>query len=66
MSRSLYKMPYISQTLSKAIKKASITTVWIKKKHSLIKVFSRSSTITPDLIGLQVQIHNGRGFAGLK
>jgi small subunit ribosomal protein S19 len=65
MSRSLYKMPYISQTLSKAIKKHPLPTVWIKK-HSLIKVFSRSSTITPDLIGLQVQIHNGRGFAGLK
>jgi small subunit ribosomal protein S19 len=59
-------MPYISQTLSKAIKKTSITNGLDKKKHSLIKVFSRSSTITPDLIGLQVQIHNGRGFAGLK
>lgn len=61
MSRSLYKMPYISQTLIHAIKKNSK-----KKNQSLIKVFSRSSTITPDLIGLQVQIHNGRGFAGLK
>jgi len=73
-------MPYISQTLHQAIKKANRKVNLNNpngfvhpnlvgdpklRKQSLIKVFSRASTITPDLIGLQVQIHNGRGFAGL-
>jgi hypothetical protein len=50
-----YKMPYISQTLTKAIKASTSNNLLEKNNNAPIKVFCRSSTITPDLIGLQVQ-----------
>jgi small subunit ribosomal protein S19 len=31
-------------------------------KKSVIKTWSRSSTITPDFVGLTVAVHNGRQF----
>jgi small subunit ribosomal protein S19 len=31
-------------------------------KKSVIKTWSRASTITPDFVGLTVAVHNGRQF----
>ena len=31
-------------------------------KKSVIKTWSRSSTITPDFVGLTIGVHNGRQF----
>ena len=31
-------------------------------KKSVIKTWSRSSTITPDFVGLTIAVHNGRQF----
>jgi small subunit ribosomal protein S19 len=57
ISRSLKKGPYIDEKLLKKIKnlKAGDKTV--------IKTWSRSSTISPEMVGFTLGIHNGKGFA---
>lgn len=53
MARSLKKGPYIDQKLIKKIKK-------LKDKKSIIKTWSRRATITPDMIGYTIGVHNGK------
>ena len=57
MSRSVWKGPYINNTL---IKKANS----VKKsgKREVIKTWSRSSTILPDFVGLTFGVYNGQKF----
>jgi small subunit ribosomal protein S19 len=57
MSRSLKKGPYINDKLLKKISKAKL-----EKSHKPIKTWARSSTISPDMIGVTLSIHNGKSF----
>lgn len=55
MSRSIKKGPYVHPSLEKqvaAMRNAS--------QRSVIKTWSRASTILPDMIGLTFGVHNGR------
>jgi len=55
MSRSTKKGPYIHPKLLKKIDE--MNTTGVKK---VIKVWSRSSTITPKMLGHTIAVHNGR------
>lgn len=55
MSRSLKKGPYIDERLAKKVADA--------KKNggkTVIKTWSRSSTITPEMVGVTIAVHNGK------
>ncbi len=58
MTRSLKKGPYISEKLLKKIKKV--------KPGEVIKTWSRSSTITPEMVGFTFGVHNGKEFVPVK
>jgi len=54
MSRSLKKGPFIDDHLLKKVEKA------VKSgDKKVIKTWSRRSTITPEMIGLTIAVHNG-------
>lgn len=54
MSRSLKKGPYVNQRLLKKIKS-------LKPGDNVeIKVWDRSCTITPEMVGFTISVHNGR------
>ena len=55
MARSSKKGPFIDHSLEKKVLKA----IEIKDKKP-IKTWSRSSMITPDMVGLTIAVHNGR------
>jgi small subunit ribosomal protein S19 len=57
MGRSLKKGPFVDQHLMDKVQKARAT-----KSKAPIKTWSRRSTITPDFVGLTVNVHNGRVF----
>jgi small subunit ribosomal protein S19 len=57
MGRSIKKGPYLDARLAK---KAQVMEQSGKK--SVIKTWSRRSTITPDLIGNTFAVHNGNKF----
>ena len=57
MSRSLKKGPYIDASLMEKILKMNES-----KKKSVIKTWSRRSTITPEFVGHTVAVHNGNKF----
>jgi small subunit ribosomal protein S19 len=57
MGRSLKKGPFVDQHLVDKVDKAKST-----KSKSPIKTWSRRSTITPEFVGLTVNVHNGRAF----
>ncbi|MBK8171075.1 MAG: 30S ribosomal protein S19 [Sandaracinaceae bacterium] len=57
MARSVKKGPFIDDHLSKKVEEASRN-----KDRKIIKTWSRRSTITPDFIGLTLNVHNGRKF----
>ncbi len=54
MSRSLKKGPYVDEKLLKKIKNLK------PDDGSVIKTWSRSSTITPEMIGFTFGVHNGK------
>jgi small subunit ribosomal protein S19 len=54
MSRSLKKGPYIDEKL---LKKAMAIP---KGSKTIIKTWSRSCTITPEMVGLTFGVHNGK------
>jgi small subunit ribosomal protein S19 len=58
MSRSLKKGPYIQHSLVKKVNKAKES----GEANKVIKTWSRSSTISPDFIGLTFAVHNGKKF----
>lgn len=60
MPRSLRKGPFVDSHLLKRIAKA-------KKEGSKIpiKTWSRRSMITPDMINMNFEVHNGRKFIGV-
>lgn len=57
MSRSTKKGPYIDEKLTKKIEKAKASG---DKKP--IKTWARAAVITPDMVGMTLSVHNGRGF----
>ncbi len=57
MPRSLKKGPFVDQKLLAKIDKAIETS---DKKP--IKTWSRKSMITPDFVGLNFSVHNGKTF----
>lgn len=54
MSRSLKKGPYINERLLKKIKDLK------PGDKTVIKLWDRSCTITPEMIGFTISVHNGR------
>ncbi len=57
MPRSLKKGPYVYYKLYDKVLKAQES-----KKKSVIKTWSRSSMIVPDMVGLTIAVHNGKTF----
>ena len=55
MARSSKKGPFVDHSLEKKVLKAIET-----KDKKPIKTWSRSSMITPDMVGLPIAVHNGR------
>jgi len=57
MARSLKKGPFIDDHLLKKVQKAQES-----GDRKPIKTWSRRSTIIPEMIGLTINVHNGRTF----
>ncbi|MBL4759322.1 MAG: 30S ribosomal protein S19 [Mariprofundaceae bacterium] len=57
MARSLKKGPYIEGHLQKKVEVAQAA-----GKKSVIKTWSRRSTISPEFVGLNFAVHNGHKF----
>ncbi len=60
MARSLKKGPYVDQKLLKKISKIN------PGDGTAIKTWSRSSQISPEMIGYTFAVHNGKGFVEVK
>jgi small subunit ribosomal protein S19 len=57
VARSVKKGPFIDGSLIKWIKRVK------EGKHKgVIKTWSRSSTILPDMVGMTFAVHNGKKF----
>ena len=57
MPRSLKKGPYVFHKLLKKVDKAKES-----KKKMVVKTWSRSSMIIPDMVGETLAVHNGKTF----
>ncbi len=55
MPRSLKKGPFVDLHLLKKVEKAAST-----NDRKPIKTWSRRSMITPEMVGLNIAVHNGR------
>lgn len=60
MARSVKKGPYIHPSILKKLSRAKAGGVLV------IKTWARDSTITPEMIGVIFQVHNGRIFIEVK
>ncbi|MEX0877317.1 MAG: 30S ribosomal protein S19 [Candidatus Spechtbacterales bacterium] len=54
MSRSLKKGPYVDEKLLKKLQKVK------KDEKTVIKTWARASTITPEMVGYTIGVHNGK------
>lgn len=54
MSRSLKKGPYVDEKLLKKVSKLK------QGDKTPVKTWARASTITPEMVGFTMAIHNGR------
>jgi len=54
MARSLKKGPYVDPKLLKKIKNLR------QGDRTVIKTWARASSITPDMVGFTIAVHNGR------
>lgn len=57
MGRSIKKGPFVDESLLKKVEKAQAA-----NDRKPIKTWSRRSTITPEFVGLNFAVHNGKGF----
>lgn len=57
MSRSLKKGPFLDPKLMEKVQKAKA-----EGSKKTIKTWARSSTITPEMVGMTFGVHNGRLF----
>ena len=55
MSRSTKKGPFVHPTLERQVAEARAS-----QSRSVIRTWSRASTILPDMIGLTIAVHDGR------
>jgi small subunit ribosomal protein S19 len=60
MARSIKKGVYVDEKLMKKVKKMTE-----QNKKEPIKTWSRSSMITPDMIGITFEVHNGKDFTAI-
>jgi small subunit ribosomal protein S19 len=54
MSRSLKKGPYVNPRILKKIKELT------PGDKTVLKVWDRACTITPEMVGFTIAVHNGR------
>jgi small subunit ribosomal protein S19 len=57
MARSIKKGPFVDQHVQKKIDELNRT-----NQKRVLKTWSRRSTVTPDMIGHTIAVHNGRKF----
>ena len=57
MARSLRKGPYVEESLLKKVQKLNL-----ENKKTVVKTWSRRSTIFPDFVGHTIAVHNGKDF----
>ena len=57
MTRSVWKGPFVEKSLLKKVEEARNS-----GKNTVIKTWSRRSTILPNMIGLTFGVHNGQKF----
>lgn len=57
MSRSLKKGPFVDPKLLKVVEEMNLS-----RKKRVVKTWSRSSTVVPEMLGHTVAIHNGKKF----
>src|SRR5881396_3602653 len=57
MARSIKKGPFIDEHLAKKVAELNAT-----RERRVVKTWSRRSTITPDMVGHTLAVHNGRKF----
>lgn len=57
MARSLKKGPYVEESLLKKVQNLNK-----ENKKSVVKTWSRRSTIFPDFVGHTIAVHNGKEF----
>ncbi len=55
MARSIKKGPFIEKKLYKRIQESLKT-----KQKQMIKTYSRSSTIIPEMVGFTISVYNGK------
>lgn len=55
MSRSLKKGPYVDIKLMSKVMKAKAS-----NDRKAIKTWARASTITPEMVGISIAVHNGK------
>jgi len=57
MARSVKKGPFVDEHLLKKVR-----TMGSSPSRTVIKTWSRRSTILPEMVGLTIAVHNGRKF----
>jgi small subunit ribosomal protein S19 len=57
MTRSVKKGPFVDEHFLKKVRAASSS-----GSRTVIKTWSRRSTITPEMVGLTIAVHNGKKF----
>jgi small subunit ribosomal protein S19 len=62
MSRSSKKGYYVDEKLFKKVLKVKEVAHWKKEVNNPIRTWSRDSTITPEMVGLIFEVHNGKQF----
>ncbi|MEK7665646.1 MAG: 30S ribosomal protein S19 [Patescibacteria group bacterium] len=60
MSRSLKKGPYIDAKLAEKVSKLKVG------DSKVIKTWARASTITPQMVGFTIGVHNGKVFVNVR
>ena len=61
MARSVWKGPFVEESLIKKVEKQKLD-----PKKIPIKTWSRKSTIIPDFVGVSFLIYNGKKFIPIK
>jgi small subunit ribosomal protein S19 len=57
MSRSISKGPFVDRHLAKKIEDLNK-----RSDRKVVKTWSRRSTVTPDMVGHTIAVHNGKKF----
>jgi small subunit ribosomal protein S19 len=60
MARSVWKGPFVDESLMKKVDK-----IKNESNRKPIKTWSRNSTIPPDFVGISFLIHNGKKFISI-